>query len=47
MKDCGRFLKNKEASAATSAMKLYKKSINAKNEEKKKGNRSDPHPKNL
>lgn len=36
MKDCGKFLKNKEASAATSAMKLYKKSISAKNEEKKK-----------
>lgn len=36
MKNCARFLKNKEASAATAAMKLYQRSINAKNEEKKK-----------
>jgi hypothetical protein len=36
VKNCARFLKNKEASAATAAMKLYQRSINAKNEEKKK-----------
>jgi hypothetical protein len=36
MKNCARFLQNKEASAATAAMKLYQRSINAKNEEKKK-----------
>ncbi len=36
MKNCARFLKNKEASAATEAIKLYQSSVNAKNEEKKK-----------
>jgi len=35
MKDCGRFLKNRVASATTAAMKLFQQSINSKNEIKK------------
>jgi hypothetical protein len=36
MKNCGRFLKNKAASAATAAMRLYQRSMNEKKSEKKK-----------